>query len=130
MKANPIDRYLVPLAPKQRECLQRLRQTIHSAAPGAEEVLSYRIPTIRRDGGLVAFAAFKDHCSLYVMSYAVLKKFRRELAPYMSGKATIRFTPTAPLPAALVRKLVRARLAENAARRRLSARSQHSRPSR
>ncbi len=69
---------------------------------------------------LVSFAAWKDHCSLYPASYAVLEAFKDELKDYDTSKGTIRFQADKPLPAALVRKLVKARIAENEVRHRQS----------
>ena len=67
---------------------------------------------------LVAYAAFNDHCSLFPMSTKVIAAYKDELAPFLAGKGTLRFRPEKPLPAALVRKIVKARIEENVARRR------------
>lgn len=112
------DEYSEGLPPKFRTTLRRLRATIKAAAPGADEVISYGMPAFRQNGMLVYFAAFKDHCSLFVASDAVRRQFARELKPFMAGKGTLRFTPDRPLPADLVTRIVKARVAENAARRR------------
>jgi len=108
--------------PKFRPALKRLRRTIRSAAPGAEEYIGYGMPAFRQDGYLVYYAAFKDHCSLFVTSDKVRRKFAAELKPFDTGKGTLRFTPEHPIPDALVRRIVKARVAENAARRRRKAR--------
>lgn len=120
MNAPPadIDVYLAAVPADARAALEKLRRTIRSAAPKAVEVISYRIPTFRYHGGLVAFAAFKNHCSFFPMSYATIAAHRDELAPWYAAKGTIRFTVDRPLPAALVRKMVKARIAENEARAR------------
>lgn len=95
---------------KDRAALEKLRKIIKSAVPDATEVISYGIPAFRYQGYvLVWFAAWKNHCSLYPISNAV----KRELKGYDTAKGTIRFTADKPLPAALVRKLVKARIAEN-----------------
>ena len=92
-----------------------MRKTIRAAAPEAAEVISYRIPAYKHRGLLVGFAAFKDHCSFHVMSMSVMDAHKDELRAYDTGKGTIRFPPGKPLPAALVKKLVKARIDENEA---------------
>lgn len=114
-----VEDYLASLPDEPRAALETLRETIKAAAPEATETISYRMPTFRDQGrSLVAYAAFKDHCSLFPMSTKVIEDHREELKPFVTGKGTIRFHADRPLPAALVRKLVEARLEENAARRR------------
>jgi uncharacterized protein YdhG (YjbR/CyaY superfamily) len=118
MKSKPstIDDYFQRLSKDQRVALQKLRNTIHLAAPRAEECISYAIPAFRLDGLLVGFGAAKNHCSFYPMSSALVAKHEAELRDYNTSKGTVRFTPDKPLPAALVRKFVKARIAENKAR--------------
>jgi len=113
-----VDEYLTSVPPKFRMILQRLRKTIKAAAPDAEEIISYRMPAYRQDGMLVYFAAFKDHCSFFGVSDTIRRKFSAELKPFMAGKGTFRFTPDRPIPDDLVTRIVKARLAENAAARR------------
>ncbi len=116
-KPTTIDEYLAALDDDQRAALERLRKTIHAAAPGAEECISYGLPALRLNGRmLVWFGATPNHCAFY--PGAVVEAFRDDLGDYQTSKGTIRFQPDHPLPAALVRKLVRARIAANAARRR------------
>ena len=103
--------YLRAVPRDARIALQKLRQTIKAAAPQATETISYGMPTFKQHGPLVGFAAFKDHCSLFGMS-AVLRAHKKELASYSTSKGTIRFTVDKPLPATLVRKLIKARIAE------------------
>ncbi len=112
-----VDEYLARVPPKFRIALQRLRKTIQAAAPDADEVISYQMPAFRQNGMLVYFAAFEDHCSFFVASDKVHRQFSAELKPFKSGKGTLRFTPDRPLPADLVTRIVKARVAENAARR-------------
>jgi len=112
-----IDDYLAALPADQRGALQKLRQTIHAAAPKAEECTSYGLAAFRQDGMLVAFGATRTHCAFYLMSSTMVAAHQAELQPYDTSKGTIRFQPDQPLPAALVRKLVKARLAENKALR-------------
>ena len=110
-----IDEYLAPLRPDQRAALQKLRKTIRAAAPGVEECISYRLPAFRLHGRmLVWFGAGANHCAFY--PGGIVTAFKDDLEGYESSKGTIRFQPDDPLPAALVRKIVRARAAENAAR--------------
>ncbi len=114
-KAAPktVSAYLAGLPLSSRKALKNLRAIIKKAAPEAEEVLSYQMPAFRQNGILVYYAGFKDHLSLFVASYGVLKAFKKELKHYLSGKATLRFTAEKPLPAVLVRKLIKARVKEN-----------------
>ena len=112
-----IDEYLAAVSPDQRAALEQLRRNIQAAAPRAEECISYRVPAFRLDGRmLVAFGAAARHCAFYPGAHPVAS-LRAELEGYDTSKGTIRFQASAPLPAALVRKLVRARVAECAARR-------------
>ncbi|MFN7941113.1 MAG: DUF1801 domain-containing protein [Thermoanaerobaculia bacterium] len=115
-KATTIDEYLAPLAAEKRAALERLRRDIHAAAPEAEECISYGIPAFRLAGRmLVAFGAAAKHCAFYPGAHPV-EALADELAAYDTSKGTVRFPPERPLPAALVRKLVRARVAEYADR--------------
>lgn len=121
-KADTIDQYLAGLPPSQRAALQQLRKAIRAAAPKAVECITYRLPGFRQDGMLVAFGARANHCALYLMSSSTLDSFEDSLEDFDTSPGTIRFQPTRPLPAALVKKLVKARIAENASRRTKSAR--------
>ena len=119
VKARTIDEYLAPLSSEKRAALEKLRRDIRSAAPGAEECISYGIPAFRLAGRmLVGFGARANHCSFYPWSGATVKAHGKELERYDTSPGTIRFRTDEPLPAALVRKLVKARIAENAAKRR------------
>jgi uncharacterized protein YdhG (YjbR/CyaY superfamily) len=110
-----VNAYLRAAPPAARAALQKLRKTIKAAAPEATEVISYGIPSFKHHGYLVGFAAFKNHCSFFPGT--ALAAFKKELASYETSKGTIRFTVDKPLPAALVRKLVKARIAQNEAKR-------------
>jgi uncharacterized protein YdhG (YjbR/CyaY superfamily) len=112
-KARTIDEYLAGLSDDQRAALQKLRQTIRAAAPQAEECISYQLPAFRLNGVLVAFGATGNHCAFYPLSSSTVATHKDELKDYDTSKGTIRFQPDHPLPAALVRKLVKARVAEN-----------------
>ena len=112
-KAKTIDEYLAPLSADKRAALEKLRKTIRAAAPKAEECISYQIPAYRQDGMLVGFGATANHCAFYLMSSSTVEAHQDELKDYDTSKGTIRFQADDPLPAALVRKLVKARIAEN-----------------
>jgi uncharacterized protein YdhG (YjbR/CyaY superfamily) len=110
-----IDDYLSTVAEPARSTLEQLRRDIRAAAPDAVEVISYQIPTFRHHGMLVSFAAFKEHCSFFPGT--AIEGFRDELKSYKTGKGTIRFPSDEPLPAALVTRIVQARIAQNEALR-------------
>jgi uncharacterized protein YdhG (YjbR/CyaY superfamily) len=108
-----VDAYLASLPADQRAALQKLRKTIASAAPDAEEGFSYGLPAFRvRGRPLVCYGASTNHCSFYPMSPAVLHANAGKLKGYELSKGTIRFVPGTPLPAAVVRTIVKARLSE------------------
>lgn len=111
-----VDRYLARVPPPLRAVLTTLRRRIRAAAPDATEEIAYGMPAFRLHGPLVYYGAFADHASLFVASPGVRARFVKELAAFRAGKATVHFTPEHPLPAALVRRLIRARVAENLAR--------------
>jgi uncharacterized protein YdhG (YjbR/CyaY superfamily) len=110
-KPTTIAGYLAALTPDKRAALQHLRKTILAAAPRAEECISYGLPAFRLDGRmLVWFGAGANHCAFY--PGAVVQAHRADLKEFRTSKGTIRFQPDHPLPAALVRKLVKARIAK------------------
>ena len=114
VKPQTIDEYLAPLSGEKRAALEHLRRAIKSAAPKAEECISYRIPAFRLGGRfLVAFGAAASHCAFYPGALPV-KAHKDELEVYDTSKGTIRFQADSPLPATLVRKLVKTRIAEYA----------------
>ena len=108
--------YLAALPASQRAALQKLRSAIKSAAPKAEECISYGLCAFRLERPLVAFAATKTHCAFYLMSGSTIDTHKDLLKNYDTSKGTIRFSPDKPLPASLVKKLVKSRLKENAQR--------------
>jgi uncharacterized protein YdhG (YjbR/CyaY superfamily) len=114
--ARTIDEYLAALSDDKRAALEKLRKTIRATAPKAEECISYQIAAYRQDGMLVGFGATANHCAFYLMSSSIVEAHREELKDYDTSKGTIRFQPDKPLPVGLVRKLVKARIAENADR--------------
>jgi uncharacterized protein YdhG (YjbR/CyaY superfamily) len=111
-----VEDYLAALPEAPRAALEKLRKTIRAAAPEATETISYQMPAFKLHGRfLVSYAAFKNHCSLFPASEAVIEALGEELRPYFSGKGTIRFTTDKPLPTALVKKIMKTRIEENAA---------------
>jgi uncharacterized protein YdhG (YjbR/CyaY superfamily) len=121
MKSKPTERvegYLKTVPEDMRIALERLRKIIKAAAPGTTEVVSYKMPIFKYQGHpLVGFGATKNHCSFYVMSSSMIPKLAQARDTKLKGvdvnSATIPFTLDKPLPAALVTKLVKERLAEN-----------------
>ena len=117
--AASVDEYLANVPEPARTTLHKIRAAIRSVAPPeATEGISYGMPAFKYKGPLVAFAAFKNHCSLFPMSAALVKEFADELDGYETAKGTIRFPMDKPLPAALLKKIVKARIAQNEAKKR------------
>jgi uncharacterized protein YdhG (YjbR/CyaY superfamily) len=114
--SNP-DAFLAAVPEPARSALQKLREQIRAAAPDAEEYMGYGVPAFRQNGALVSYAAAKAHLSFYVQSPKVMEAFAAELTGFKTSKGAISFHPDKPIPVALVKKLVKARLAENAALR-------------
>jgi len=114
---SSVEKYLAALPEKQRAALERLRKTIRAAAPQATEGISYQMPAFKYRGTLVTYAAFKDHCSFFPMSSKLIEEHEDELKAFDTAKGTIRFQADKPLPAALVRKIVKERIAQNEARK-------------
>ena len=115
MAKNPetIDDYLALLPADKRAALEKLRKTIKAAVPEAEECISYQVPAFKLRGRmLVAFGAGSNHCAFYPGSYPI-EAHESDLKAYETSKGTIRFDPSAPLPALLVRKLVKSRIEQN-----------------
>jgi uncharacterized protein YdhG (YjbR/CyaY superfamily) len=115
-KATTIDEYLARVSDDKRAALEKLRRTIKAAFPRAEECISYGLPAFRYNNRMLAwFGAAKNHCSFY--PGGVVAACKDDLAAYDTSKGTIRFQPERPLPAALVKKLLKARIAADAARK-------------
>jgi len=116
-KPKNIDEYLAAISDDKRAALEKLRKTIKAAAPEAEECISYGLPAFRFDGKpLVGFGAAANHCAFYPMSSSTVEAHKDDLKDYDTSKGSIRFQADKPLPVALVRKLVKARIAENEGR--------------
>jgi uncharacterized protein YdhG (YjbR/CyaY superfamily) len=112
-KPATIDAYLATVKGEKRAALDQLRKTIRAVVPRAEECISYTIPAFRLDGRIVAgFAATAKGCSYFPFSGSTLRTLSKELVDYDQTKSSLHFDPARPLPATLVRKLVKARIAE------------------
>src|SRR5260221_9834027 len=110
--AKTVDEYLSRVPEPARSTLQKTREVIRSTAPAeATEAISYGMPVFKYKGALVYYGAFKDHCSLFPASGTVLATFKKELAGYRTAKGTLQFALDKPLPAALVKKIVKVRVA-------------------
>ena len=109
-----VEEYLAGVPEPARSTLQHVRSVIKSVVPmETTELISYRIPMFKFNGMLVGYAAFKNHCSLFPTGSGVLDQFAKELTGYRTSKGTIQFPPDKPLPDALLKKIVRARVKEN-----------------
>ena len=120
IKPRTFDEYLANVGTDQRAALEKLRKAVRAAAPEAEECISYGLAAFKLKGrALVAFGAWANHCALYPMSSRTAAMFAEQLKGYEISKGTIRFSVDRPLPVALVKKLIKARIAENAEKARL-----------
>jgi uncharacterized protein YdhG (YjbR/CyaY superfamily) len=108
-----VDEYLKSFAGHQRETLDKVRSAIKIAAPKAVETISYGMPAYKQNGIIAYFAGFKNHCSYFPGSYAVMKEFAEELKSYNVSKGTIQFPIDKPLSPSLIKKLVQAKMKEN-----------------
>lgn len=116
--AEGVEEYLARVPEPAQTTLRKLRATIKAAAPkDATEGISYGMPAFRYKGALVAYAAFKKHCSFFPMQASLIDEMKAELKPYRTAKGTLQFPMDKPLPATLVKKMVKARAVENAARK-------------
>jgi uncharacterized protein YdhG (YjbR/CyaY superfamily) len=112
-KAASVDEFLAEVPADKRAALKHLRAAIKAAAPKATEGISYGVPTFKLGGRpLVSFGSAKTHCSFYLMSYAAMRSQAAALKGYKLGKGSVQFPADKPLPATLVRRLVKARIAE------------------
>jgi len=111
-KPTTVTEYIAGFPADVQAVLQRVRQTVREAAPDAEEVISYQIPTYKQNGALVHFAAWKNHIGFYP-SPSGIKKFAKELAKYEQAKGSVRFPMEQPMPLALIKKIVAYRVKEN-----------------
>lgn len=117
-----VEDYLAKLPEDARKALEKLRADIRAAAPDATEGIIWGMPGFRQNGYLVGYAAFKDHVSFFPAGPITIRRFATELKKYSTSKGTIRFPADKPLPSSLVRRIVKARLAENEARHTIRSR--------
>jgi uncharacterized protein YdhG (YjbR/CyaY superfamily) len=115
MRGDPaIDEYLTAVNPSSRALLQKLRRSIHALVPEVEECISYRMPAFRYRGKIIAgFQATSKGCSYYPFSGTTLKTLVHDIEGYSQTKSALHFDPDKPLPASLVRKLLKTRIAES-----------------
>ena len=112
--AKTVEEYLAGVPEPAHATLKHIRAVIRSVVPKeTAEVISYGIPMFKYNGMLVGYAAFKNHCSLFPTGSGVLDQFEKELLGYRTSKGTIQFPSDKPLADALVKKIVKARVAEN-----------------
>jgi uncharacterized protein YdhG (YjbR/CyaY superfamily) len=112
-KFSTVDEYETSLPASAKKSFKVVRKTVKEAAPQAEEVISYNIPALKLHGGLVYYAGYKEHISLYPITAGLEKAFKKELDLYRSGKATIQFPLDKPIPLDLITKMVKVRVQEN-----------------
>jgi len=109
-----VEAYLARVPEPARATLEKMRAMIRAAAPQeATEAISYKMPSFQYKGALVGYAAFKNHCSFFPMSASLIDTLEEEVKGYRTSKGTLQFPLDTPLPAALVKKMVKARVAEN-----------------
>ena len=122
-QATDVDAYLAKVPEPARTTLLKVRATIRSVVPAeATEGLSYGMPAFRYKGPLVAYAAFKEHCSFFPMQASLIDEMKDELKSYRTSKGTLQFPQEKPLPAALLKKMVKLRVVENELRAAMKAR--------
>ena len=122
MKAvTTVDEYLSLFSKEQRDALEKIRKIIKAVAPKAEEVISYGMPGYKQNGMLVYFGGFKDHCSFFPASYAVIKQFADDLKNYKTSKGTVQFPLNKAIPSTVIKKMVLARIKENELRKKEKA---------
>lgn len=120
-KPENIEAYLASVPQETRRVLERLRKTIRSVVPEAEEGFSYGMPVFKLHGLLVGYAGWKTHCGFYVMSTSVMAHFKEELRDFETSAGTVRFTAEHPLPDDLVGRMLRMRIRENEEKRALKS---------
>jgi uncharacterized protein YdhG (YjbR/CyaY superfamily) len=121
--AEGVDSYLAAVPEPARTTLEKVRAVIRSAVPAeATEGISYGMPAFRYKGALVGYAAFKEHCSFFPMQASLIDRMKQELKSYRTAKGTLQFPQEKPLPAGLLKKMVKLRVAENESRAAVKAR--------
>ena len=110
--AASVEEYIATAEPKAKKALRDIRKTIRAAAPKAEEVISYQMPGYKQNGMVVFFAGYKNHIGFYPTGSGI-EKFKNEFAKYKWSKGAVQFPLDKPLPAALIKKIVKFKLKEN-----------------
>ena len=116
-----VEEYLSLFSKEQRDALEKIRKIIKAVAPKAEEVISYGMPGYKQNGMLVYFGGFKDHCSFFPASYAVIKQFAEDLKNFKTSKGTVQFPLDKAIPSTVIKKMVLARIKENELRKKEKA---------
>ncbi len=111
--AKTIDEYLSLQTEPVRAALERIRQTVKAIVPDAEEAISYQVPAFKYNGMLVGFAAFEKHCSFFVMNAEFTELYKADLTAFKTSKGTIQFALDKPIPVALLKKIIKARVKQN-----------------
>lgn len=120
-QAENVDDYIAGFPKEVQKILREIRTTIRKAAPGAEETISYAIPTFKLNGNLVHFAAFKNHIGFYPTP-AGIEAFKKELSGYESAKGSVQFPMDQPLPLSLISNIVKFRVKQNRDKRKNKSR--------
>jgi len=116
--AKSVEEYLAQIPEPARTTLEKVRTTIRSVVPKeTTEAISYGIPTFHYKRGLIAYAAFSDHCSLFPLGSSAIEQFKDELKPFRAAKGTLHFPLEKPFPGPLLKKIVKARIAQNEAKK-------------
>ena len=116
--AEKVEAYFAALSDESRAMLEEMRQTIRAVVPGAAEVMSYGMPAFKDKKPIVAYAAFKQHCSLFPYGPSAIEAFKAELKGYKLSTGTIQFPLGEPLPKELIKRIVEFRVEQNAQRAR------------
>ncbi len=111
-RPSEIDEYIGKFPKETRDMLEQIRSAVKKAAPGAEEVISYKMPAFKLNGILVWFAAFKDHIGFFPTADSI-KEFQKELIKYETSKGTIRFPLDKKIPLSLISRIIKFRVKEN-----------------
>ncbi|GAA4121439.1 iron chaperone [Aminobacter aganoensis] len=121
-----VDEYIAAQPQAVQPILERLRKIIRDALPGAEEVISYQIPAYKLDAGrVIYFSGWKEHYSLYPVTERLVARLGAEVAPYVAGKGTLRFSLSEPIPARLIERIALLRAEEEADARKAKAAASH-----
>ena len=118
-----IDQYIAGYPENVQAVLEKLRETVHAAAPGAQETIKYGMPTFMLDGNLVYFAVNKKHIGFYPVPTTGTPTFNKDIAPYRAAKSAMQLPLDKPVPYGLISRLVRLRVKENAQRAKAKAKA-------